>query len=143
MIRRGFLAVDPALLSWVLGTYKTTPGVLMSATGNAWQWRGVEGAQCSTTFLQAAAVLRRGLLEKGALVGECAPRRFRAQAAQARRQAGVCSPLDRRRSAVSKMRASQRRRGSSSSSRSDIEHWTDPVTEGERVAIAGNLFFRH
>jgi hypothetical protein len=57
-IHRGFLAVDPALLEWVLSEAASTRTAGMSAIGNAWQSHRYSGERYEELpFLPAAVVL--------------------------------------------------------------------------------------
>ena len=58
MIRRGFLAVDPMLLEWILRASESARQIPMSAEGNVRHWQGHE--ECKSLeipFLRVAASL--------------------------------------------------------------------------------------
>jgi hypothetical protein len=60
-VRRGFVAVDPSLLAWVLAASETLPSLRMSADGPAWHWQGAryEMPALSVPFVRAALDLAR------------------------------------------------------------------------------------
>jgi hypothetical protein len=141
-IRRGFLEVEPELLSWILGMASSKPPVRMSATGDAWHW---EGRGNDTPFVLAAIEL----------TGESSP------PVRVRWWANVLRPgaeykshkHDGKWSFVYHLTEGSPLHFTEASFpatpgqilvfRSTLPHWTDKVDVGPRVSIAGNLHFRN
>ncbi len=140
-IRRGFLEVEPGLLSWILDMSRTKPPMRMSAVGDSWHWEGggdtpfvhaamklTEEASPPRRVRWWANVLRSGAyykphkhdgkwafvyhLTKGAAVHFEGRGKFEATP-------GQILVFD-----------------------SKLLHWTDKADGEPRVSIAGNLYFR-
>lgn len=143
MIRRGFLKVEPELLSRILGEASSKPPLRMSATGNAWHQ---EGRDADIPFVRAAVEL----------CGESfQPVRVRWWANVLRSDA-LYKPHkhDGRWAFVYHLTAGASlffENGESFAAvpgqilvfDSQLQHWTDRVQgDAPRVSIAGNLYFR-
>lgn len=144
MIHRGFLAVDPTLLAWVLGTSKSTRGARMSVTGDAWHWQGTEGKEYPEPFLKTAVELA-GESSPPVRVRWWANVLFPGAAYRAHKHDGKWAFVYHLTGGAPLYFEGGERFEATPGQilvfDANLAHWTDKVSGEPRVSIAGNLHF--